>query len=67
MDNQLIKIRFFSGDVLHVAAVLAENTAEAIQLVKKDYKEFGIDIFIDEVEVISDKGVALTWHEPVKE
>ena len=63
-ELKVFKIRFYNYGMLSQSIVLADSIEEAESLLKKDYKEFGIDIQIEEYEEVEDKGVALTWNEP---
>jgi hypothetical protein len=66
MDMTVFLIRFNNNGVLSKAIVLAENNIEAYKVLAKDYEEYGVKIDIEEYEIITDRGVALTWHEPIK-
>jgi hypothetical protein len=66
-DVIVVKVRFFSGDILHVSVVLAGSIPEAFDILINEYKEYGIYIQIEEYEVLREKCIALTWHEPIKD
>lgn len=58
------KVRFFNYEgSLAICIVLAHTWEEAKELLLKDYKDFDLEIRIEEYEVIEDKGVVLTWHQ----
>lgn len=65
-DLKVFKIRFYNYGALAEAIVVAETIEEAETLLTKDYKEFNVPIEIDEYEEIEEKGVALTWYEPLR-
>jgi len=66
MELNVYKIRFINGGQLMEAIVLGESYEQAERLLKKDYKEYDLEIVIEEYEEINQKGVALTWHEPLQ-
>jgi hypothetical protein len=67
-DMMAVKIRFHSEGILHVSVVISESLPEAFDILKNEYKEYGINIHIEEYEVIDDeKGIVLTWIEPIKD
>jgi len=64
MEMTVFLIRFNNDGILSKSIVIAENDIEACKILKDEYKQFGLKIDIEEYEAITDKGVALTWHEP---
>lgn len=67
MDElKAFKFRFNNGGVLCLAIVIAETPEEAETLLKKDYEDYGITILIEGYEEIEEKGVTLTWHQPLQ-
>lgn len=66
MNMSVFKIRFDNNGILSVAIILAEDEVEAYKILRKDYQDYGIEIEIEEHEIITEPGVALTWHEPIK-
>jgi hypothetical protein len=65
-ELKAFKIRFYNYGILAEAIVIAETIEEAETLLQNDYKEFNLKVDIDEYEEITDKGVALTWYEPLE-
>lgn len=65
VEFNVYKIRFINNDKLFVSIVLAESVEEAITKLENDYKEYDIEIEIEETELVYEKGVALTWHQPL--
>ncbi len=45
--------------------ILADDYEEAEKILRKRYRKFDIEIDIEEYEEIEDKGVVLTWNEPI--
>ena len=64
-ELKVFKIRFYNYGILAEAIAIAETIEEAETLLRKDNNEFNLKIDIDEYEEINDKGVALTWYEPL--
>lgn len=61
MNNlRVFKIRFINNGLLGVSIVLAETIEEAELMLLKDYKEYNVEIQIEDYEEIEEKGVTLT-------
>lgn len=65
-ELKVFKIRFINTGILSMAVVLAETIQEAETLLKKEYEDYGIKIDIEEYEEVDEKGVTLTWTQPLK-
>ena len=64
-ELKTFKIRFNNNGVLCESVVMEETFDKAENLLINDYKEYGINIIIEEYEEITEKGVILTWHQPL--
>jgi len=58
-------IRFNNNGLLMKVVILADDYEEAEKILRKRYRKFDIEIDIEEYEEIEDKGVVLTWNEPI--
>lgn len=65
-ELKVFKIRYINTGILSMAVVLAETITEAESLLKKEYEDYGIKIDIEEYEEVNEKGVTLTWTQPLK-
>lgn len=67
-ETTVYLIRYVVDGLLHKAVVMAEFYKKAEEILINNYKEYGIEIQIEEWEFFEegDEGVILTWHEPIK-
>jgi hypothetical protein len=68
-ETSVYLIRYFVNGLLHKAVILAERYTEAESILINNYKDYGIDIEIEECEFFEegDTGVILTWNQPIKD
>lgn len=65
MKTKVFKIRFINKGILSMAIVLAESVEEAKSLLTREYSDYGVEIEIEEYEDVNEKGVSLTWTQPL--
>lgn len=66
MDIFLIRYTVGESHILHKSVVKADFYEEALCFLLARYKEYNIKINIEEYEIVTDNGIILTWHEPVR-
>lgn len=65
-DLKVYRISFMNGAIYSNTIVLASSYEEAEDILKQDYKDYGLDIEIGEYEEMNEKGVILTTHHETK-